>query len=197
MNVPIAASFSDLPGLPFLVFFAELCVVTLSTLRIIFIARGNKMLPPVLGFFEISIWLFAIGKVVQNLSDPGCFLGFAGGFTLGNFLGVMIESWLALGNVVVRTITHRDATVLIDSLKAAQFGVTSLDAEGGKGPVKMVFTVVRRKELETVLAIIRSFDPNAFYSVDEIQEAGSGIFPETRRVRGAIPSILQLSRRVA
>ncbi|TMQ35445.1 MAG: DUF2179 domain-containing protein [Planctomycetota bacterium] len=197
MNVPIAASFSDLPGLPFLVFFAELCVVTLSTLRIIFIARGNKMLPPVLGFFEISIWLFAIGKVMQNLSDPGCFLGFAGGFTLGNFLGVMIESWLALGNVVVRTITHRDATVLIDSLKAAQFGVTSLDAEGGKGPVKMVFTVVRRKELETVLAIIRSFDPNAFYSVDEIQEAGSGIFPENRRVRGALPSILQLSRRVA
>jgi len=110
---------------------------------------------------------------------------------------VMIESWLALGNVVVRTITHRDATVLIDSLKAAQFGVTSLDAEGGKGPVKMVFTVVRRKELETVLAIIRNFDPNAFYSVDEIQEAGSGIFPENRRVRGAIPSILQLSRRVA
>jgi uncharacterized protein YebE (UPF0316 family) len=197
MNVPIAASFSDLPGLPFLVFFAELCVVTLSTLRIIFIARGNKALPPILGFFEISIWLFAIGKVMQNLSDPGCFLGFAGGFTLGNFLGVMIERWLALGNVVVRTITHRDATALIDSLKAAQFGVTSLDAEGGKGPVKMVFTVVRRKELETVLAIIRNFDPNAFYSVDEIQEAGSGIFPENRRVRGAIPSILQLSRRVA
>jgi uncharacterized protein YebE (UPF0316 family) len=197
MNVPIAASFSDLPGLPFLVFFAELCVVTLSTLRIIFIARGNRVLPPVLGFFEISIWLFAIGKVMQNLSDPGCFLGFAGGFTLGNFLGVMIERWLALGNVVVRTITHRDATVLIDSLKAAQFGVTSLDAEGGKGPVKMVFTVVRRKELETVLAIVRNFDPNAFYSVDEIQEAGSGIFPENRRMRGAIPSILQLSRRVA
>jgi uncharacterized protein YebE (UPF0316 family) len=197
MNVPIAASFSDLPGLPFLVFFAELCVVTLSTLRIIFIARGNRMLAPILGFFEISIWLFAIGKVMQNLSDPCCFLGFAGGFTLGNFLGVMIERWLALGNVVVRTITHRDATALIDSLKAAQFGVTSLDAEGGKGPVKMVFTVVRRKELETVLAIIRNFDPNAFYSVDEIQEAGSGIFPENRRVRGAIPSILQLSRRVA
>jgi uncharacterized membrane-anchored protein YitT (DUF2179 family) len=61
----------------------------------------------------------------------------------------------------------------------------------------MVFTVVRRKELETVLAIIRNFDPNASYSVDEIQEAGSGIFPENRRVRGAIPSILQLSRRVA
>ena len=197
MNVPIAASFSDLPGLPFLVFFAELCVVTLSTLRIIFIARGNRVLPPILGFFEISIWLFAIGKVMQNLSDSGCFLGFAGGFTLGNFLGVMIERWLALGNVVVRTITHRDATALIDSLKAAQFGVTSLDAEGGKEPVKMVFTVVRRKELETVLAIIRNFDPNAFYSVDEIQEAGSGIFPGSRRVRGAIPSILQLSRRVA
>src|SRR5437588_12647049 len=128
MNVPIAASFSDLPGLPFLVFFAELCVVTLSTLRIIFIARGNKMLPPLLGFFEITIWLFAIGKVMQNLSDPGCFLGFAGGFTLGNFFGILIEKWLALGNVVVRTITHKDVTDWVSGLQSARFGVTCLDA---------------------------------------------------------------------
>src|SRR5262249_40041351 len=150
---------------------------------------------PLVGFFEITIWLFAIGQVMQNLSDPGCFLGFAGGFTLGNFLGMLIEKRLALGNVVVRTITHRDASDLIQSLQAGQFGVTTLDAAGAKGPVKMVFTVVRRKELETVLALIRRFDSNAFYSVDEIQEAGPGIFPERKRLRGIFPLALQTSRR--
>jgi uncharacterized protein YebE (UPF0316 family) len=191
MNLPV------LSVLPALVFFAELCVVTLSTLRIIFISRGMKVLAAVLGFFEVTTWLFAIGKVMQNLDDPGCFLGFAGGFTLGNYLGVLIERWLALGNVVVRTVTPRDATDLITGLRAAQFGVTSLDAEGAKGPVKVVFTVVRRKELDTVLAVLRRFDPQAFYSVDEIQEAGPGIFPERKRVRGVVPPLLRLSRKAA
>jgi uncharacterized protein YebE (UPF0316 family) len=191
----LTAWFVAFSCLPWLVFFAELCVVTLCTLRIIFLSRGMKILAPVLGFFEITIWLFAIGKVMQNLDDPACFLGFACGFTLGNYLGVLIEKRLALGNAVVRTITHRDATTLIGSLKAARYGVTSLDAEGAKGPVKVVFTVVRRKELDTVLGLIRRFDPRAFYSVDEIQDAGPGIFPERKRMRGIIPSILQASGR--
>jgi uncharacterized protein YebE (UPF0316 family) len=190
MNLLVNTWFPGFSGLPILVFFAELCVVTLSTLRIIFLSRGSRFLPPVLGFFEITIWLFAIGKVMQNLGDPGCFLGFAAGFTLGNYLGVLIEKWLALGHVLVRIITHRDATDLIGSLRTAEFGVTSLAGDGARGPVKMVFTVVRRSELEAVLAIIRRFDPNAFYSVDEIQEAGPGIFPERKRLRGVIPSVL-------
>jgi uncharacterized protein YebE (UPF0316 family) len=193
MNLPLPM----FPVLPIIVFLAELCVVTLCTLRIIFLARGSKFLAPLLGFFEVTTWLFAIGKVMQNLSDPGCFLGFACGFTLGNFFGVSIERWLALGNVVVRTITRKDATCLIDSLRTAQFGVTALDAEGARGPVKMIFTVVRRKELETVLTIVRRFDPNAFYSVDGIQEAGPGIYPERKRIRGVLPSIFHPAREAA
>src|SRR5215471_4871039 len=91
MIAVISDWFSAFSFLPLLVFVAELTVVTLSTLRIIFLSRGNKLLAPILGFFEVTIWLFAIGQVMQNLQDPGCFLGFAGGFTLGNFLGILIE----------------------------------------------------------------------------------------------------------
>jgi uncharacterized protein YebE (UPF0316 family) len=197
MCLLVASSLSFLPVLPVLVFFAELLVVTLFTLRIIFIARGKKMLAPLVGFFEVSIWLFAIGKVMQNLDDPACFLAFAGGFTFGNYLGMLAEKWLALGTVVVRTITGRDATPLIQDLQEAQFGVTTLDAEGARGPVKMVFTVVRRKELDGVLGIVRRFDPQAFYSVDDILETGPGTFPARRRLGGLIPSSLQPSRRPA
>ena len=154
-----------------------------------------KLLAPVLGFFEITIWLFAVGQVMQNLSDPRCFLGFAGGFTLGNFLGMWIEQWLALGTVVVRTVTHRDASDLVVSLRAARFGVTTLDAVGATGPVKMVYTVVPRRDLDAVLSLIRQFDSRAFYSVDEIQEAGPGIFPERKRMRGVVPSILLPARK--
>ncbi len=197
MRPLLAFSLPFTSGLAILVFFAELCVVTLFTLRIIFIGRGKRVLASTVGFFEITIWLFAISQVMRNLNDPGCFLGFAGGFTLGNYLGMLIEKWLALGTVVVRTFTHKDATDLIRSLQAAQFGVTSIDAVGAKGPVKLVITVIPRKQLTVVLAIIRHFDPSAFHSVDEIQDAEAGIFPQPKRLANILPSMFQASRRAA
>src|SRR5258707_15428265 len=83
--------------IPLMIFAAEVCVVTVSTLRIIAIARGQTLLAPVLGFFEITTWLFAIGQTMQNLDNVACFFAFALGFTLGNFLGIRIEKMLALG----------------------------------------------------------------------------------------------------
>src|SRR5690349_12095077 len=97
-----------MPWLIAFIFIAEALVVTLSTLRTIFLGKGMKLLAPLLGFFEVSIWLFAISEVMRNLGDLRCALAFAGGFTLGNFLGILIEQKLALGSVVVRTITNKD-----------------------------------------------------------------------------------------
>ena len=181
--------------LPLLVFLAELCVVTIGTIKIIFVARGMKVLAPLLGFFEVSIWLFAISQILQNLSDLGLSFAFAGGFTAGNFLGVIIEKKLALGSVVVRVITARDVTDLLAGLQAAEYGVTTIDAQGATGPVKIVFTIVRRKELDSVVGIIKGFDANAFYSVDDLQSLQAGIFPVAKgRMRGLIPGPVRLFR---
>jgi uncharacterized protein YebE (UPF0316 family) len=167
--------------LPALVFVAELCVVTLSTVRIICLGRGQKALASAIGFFEVSIWLFAIGQIMQNLSNLGCYLGFAGGFTAGNFLGVLVEKRLGLGTLVVRVITARPAAALVEQLRAAHYGVTCLDGQGSAGPVTVVLTVIPRKELTGVAAIIKAFDPRCFYSVDDVQSAEAGVFPQARR----------------
>src|ERR1700680_5206417 len=78
--------------LPLVISLAETCVVTISTVRIISVARGRKVLASVLGTFEITIWLFAIGKVMQNLNDWTCFVAFAAGVTIGNFFGVLLAA---------------------------------------------------------------------------------------------------------
>src|SRR5262249_18911853 len=156
---PLVASISgQFPYLPWLVFLAEMCVVTLGTMRVIFIARGKKVLASLLGFFEVTIWLFAIGQIMQNLSNLGCYVAFAGGFTVGNFLGVLIEKKLAIGNLVVQITTRKDATELVESLKGAEYGVTTLDAHGARGPVQIIITVIKRKELDPVTALIKRFD---------------------------------------
>lgn len=174
-------------ALPLLIFAAEVCVVTLGTLRIIFVARGKKFLAPTLGFFEILIWLFAISQIMQNLSNGACFIAFALGFTLGNYLGILIEKMLALGTVIVRIITHRDAAALVEQLRAANFGVTSVDAYGATGKVQIVMTVVKRRQLPEVLALIGTHHPNAFYAVDEVQSANEGIFPTPKGRPGIVP----------
>jgi uncharacterized protein YebE (UPF0316 family) len=198
MTLFMGSTVAPLPTLPVLIFFAELSVVTISTIRIIFISRGNRVLAPILGFFEICIWLFAIGQIMQNLTDLACYVAFAAGFTIGNLFGLLIEKKLAIGTLLVRIISRKEIEDLIDMLKAAEYGVTSIDAAGTTGPVKVVLTIIKRKELPNILTIIKAFDPRAFYSVDEIQSAGAGIFPATRRrSRGMISGPLRLIRPAA
>ena len=167
-------------SLPVFIFVAEACVITIATVRTIFVARGMKYLAPVLGFFEVSIWLFAIGEVMKNLNDVSCSLAFAGGFTLGNFLGIVVEQVLAIGSVVVRAITTRDPARLVAQLRLAGYGVTCLEGSGVSGPVQLVLTVVPRKELQAVTALIKAFDAGIFYSVDSLQSAASGVVPAQR-----------------
>lgn len=174
-------------ALPLLIFIAEVVVVTLGTLRIIFVARGKKILAPILGFFEVFIWLLAIMQVMQNLSDWSCFFAFALGFTLGNYLGILIEQALALGTSIVRIITHRDAAELVERLRRADFGVTCVEGQGATGRVQVVLTAVKRKRLAEVIALIETHQPGAFYAVEEVQSASEGIFPAGAERSGLTP----------
>jgi uncharacterized protein YebE (UPF0316 family) len=172
---------SPSPLLPLLIFVAEACVVTLCTIRIIFVAKGHKGIASVLGFFEICIWLFAIGQIMQNLSNVGCYLAFAAGFTLGNYLGILIEKKLAIGTAVLTAITNRNGGELMEQLKQCGYGVTCTDARGANGPVKIVYTVVKRKDVSNAVALVLAFDSTAFYSVNDIKEASGGVFPAANR----------------
>jgi len=58
--------------------------------------------------------------------------------------------------------------------------VTSLDGHGARGPVKVIFTIVPRREVPRVVEIIRSFNPNAFYTVGDVTSVASGQFPPRR-----------------
>src|SRR3990170_7206590 len=113
--------------LPLLIFIARVFDVTFGTMRIIFVSRGEKFLAPLFGFFEIIIWLFAIGQVMQNFTNIAYYIAYAGGFAMGNFVGIYIEEKMAMGTLVMRTITKKDASNLINALKSNNCGVTSID----------------------------------------------------------------------
>jgi uncharacterized protein YebE (UPF0316 family) len=163
--------------LPFLIFLARVLDVSFGTVRVIFISRGFKYLSPLIGFFEILIWLLAIGQIMKNLSNPACYIAYAGGFAMGNYVGIWIADKLSLGIVLIRVITEKDASQLVELLKSADYGVTSVDGHGAAGQVKVIFTIVPRKEVKRVANLIKEFNPKAFYTIEEVGFVEKGIFP--------------------
>jgi len=167
--------------LPFAVFTARICDVTLDTLRIIYVSRGLKFLAAFIGFFEVLIWLTAISQIINNLTNPFLYIAYAGGFAMGNYIGIIIEGKMAIGTSVIRIITQKDAMPLIEFLKADGYGVTYTDAQGAHGPVKIIFTIVKRKDIPSVLNIIRRFNPLAFYTIEDIRSVRLGVFPINKK----------------
>ena len=165
----IDQSLVDWVIIPALIFLARICDVTLGTLRIVFISKGDKTVAPLLGFLEVLIWLIAITQVMENLSNVASYFAWAGGFATGNFLGLRIEQKLALGQVVVRVITVEPAGNLVDRLKGRGYRLTCVDARGTRGKVDLLFMIVKRKKLDEVIGIIRSFNPQAFYSIEDVR----------------------------
>lgn len=155
--------------IPLLIFFARILDVSIGTLRIVFIARGAKKIAPILGFFEVLIWLIAMTQIMKNINNVAGYLAWASGFAVGNYVGLLIEEKLAMGNLVVRIITAKAANKLVEQLRLNGFGVTSIDAKGSQGDVSVIFTVVKRKNLNNVLECINEYNPNAFYTIENVK----------------------------
>lgn len=166
--------------LPALIFLARVCDVTIGTIRIIFVSRGHKFLAPLIGFFEILIWLVAIGKIFENLNNITCYIAYAGGFAAGNFVGIYIEERLAMGTLIIRVITRKGASELITGLRSAGYGATSIAAQGGSGTVSVIYSVIKRSDLDDVVATIKKFNPKAFYSIEDVRFVSEGVFPLNR-----------------
>lgn len=166
--------------LPLLIFTARVADVTLGTLRIIFVARGKRKVAPLLGFFEVLIWIVAIGQLVQHLSSVTSYLGYAAGFAAGNYIGMLIEDRLAIGTLIVRAIVPSGGEELMRRLHDAGFGMTGVDGQGSAGPVKLVYAVVKRKHIREVIEIIHQVHPKAFITVEDAREAQEGVFPSRK-----------------
>lgn len=162
---------------PILIFLAKVADVTFGTIRIILISRGRKFIAPIFAFFEIIIWLFAISQIMQHLTNITYYLAYAGGYAIGNFVGVWVEEKMAIGMVIIRIITKKDASELVERLRSTGYGVTSFDGQGSTGQVKLIYMTIERKDVDNIIEIIKRFNPKAFFSVEEVRLENAGVFP--------------------
>lgn len=180
--------------LPLLIFLSRIADVSISTIRIIAVMNGKKKQAAILGFLEVVIWLIAIGQIMQNLSNVLCYIGYGAGFATGTFVGMYIEEKIALGILGIRVITQKSAHELIVSLNKKNYGATTVDATGAEGHVNVIFITIKRKQLKEVLTIIKNYNPNAFYTVENIKFVNEGVFPHKKRIQPASRFALKKSK---
>jgi uncharacterized protein YebE (UPF0316 family) len=167
--------------LPLIIALARILDVTVGTIRVIFVSRGLKYYAPILGFFEVIIWLLAIGQIMQSLGNFMSYIGYGVGFAMGNYIGIILVEKMSLGTVIIRIIPRYDTTNLVNHLRESNFGVTTIQAEGKTGPVQIVNSIVKKKDLKDALVIINHHNPNAFYTVEEVQKVNEGYFKHNQR----------------
>lgn len=155
--------------LPLFIFLARIADVSIGTLRIMFISKGLKYIAPIVGFFEILIWLIAIGQIFQNLTNPLYYIAYAGGFASGTYIGIVIENKLSIGTELVRIITQKEAPKLVEALEKENFIVTHDDVDGRDGKVKIIYVVIDRHDIPNVVRIIKKHNPKAFYSIEDVK----------------------------
>jgi uncharacterized protein YebE (UPF0316 family) len=162
---------------PVVIFFGRIVDVTLGTLRIIFVSKGERTKAPLVGFFEVFIWIVIISQIISRANNLISYLAYAGGYAAGNYVGIWVENKIAFGFQIYRIYaTKNRGASLIKLLNADGFGSTLIRGEGAVSEVDIIETVVSRKAVPRIQEILREFDPEVFYYVEDIRSKQRGIF---------------------
>jgi hypothetical protein len=77
---------------PLVIFCLRIVDVSLSTLRRLLSVRGIRLAAPLIGFFEVSIWITAVATAIRHLDSPRMAAGQTPKVRVGRF-----EVWPASG----------------------------------------------------------------------------------------------------
>lgn len=150
--------------------------VTLATLRMKLITKGQEIAGSIVGFFEIIIWLVVVSFVLKDITaDPFKVVAYAIGFTSGNYLGSILEERIGLGTIRMEIIIKEDkASGVTKEIRDQGFAVTVLDGEGRNFKRKVLLVVAKRKQAPLLHKIISNMDQDVFITMTEIKPLYGG-----------------------
>lgn len=159
------------------VFFGKIIEVTVSTIRLVLINRGEKFKGAIIAFFEVSIWLVVTGTVLADFQhDLVKCLVFALAFSCGNYLGSWMEDKLAFGLSSIQIIVsdENEAKELIEELRNNDFAVTMTQGEGKDGKRFILMLHMKRKKIPSALSIIKANFKDAVITVNDVKVVKGG-----------------------
>ncbi|MBU2492368.1 MAG: DUF2179 domain-containing protein [Bacteroidetes bacterium] len=148
-----------------IIMILRICDVTLGTLRTLFVIQSRKYHAGITGFFEVLVWIFAMKYIVEHMDNIFNLIGYATGFGLGAILGLTLEQKIGIGFAQVNIMSNLSTDAIVDALRNNQFGVTVMSATGISGGVNIINTVINKRKMKELRAIVDEIDPNGFINI--------------------------------
>lgn len=164
------------------IFAARVTDVSLFAIRMLFIVKGKRLQAAIIGFFEVLIYITALGKVVSGLSDYRNLIAYALGYACGNYLGVFIEEKLAIGKITAQIVSmHHNGRCIAEKLRDEGFGVTLLEGEGRDGKRYVLNVMLNRKDIKNLYRVIDQLEKKPVVTVLDIRSIKGGYFTKMKR----------------
>lgn len=135
----------------------------LSTLRIIIISSGKKILGAILQGIISIIWILSTSLTVTNIKkDPLKIIFFTLGSLIGSLIGSIIEEKLALGsNMITAIIDINKTEKIVNALKKQKYEVNIIKGKNKNKLNRIIILIVKRKTKNNVIKLIKNIDKNA------------------------------------
>jgi uncharacterized protein YebE (UPF0316 family) len=126
---------------------AKIVEVSLMTVRVVLVTKGEKVVGAIIGFFEVILWIYIASLAMDGISEnPAKAVFYALGFALGNYFGIKLEEWLGIGVSEIQTIVkEEEGQELVALLREKGFAVTVVKGQGRTSARDVLFMFVQRK----------------------------------------------------
>ncbi len=156
------------------IFVVRVLSITLSTVRILIMGRGQKLLVVVIAIFEALTFVLTFGQVAQDLSNIWNISAYCFGFATGTGVGMLIEERVVKGYATVNIVSMAKSLPVAQAIRTAGFGATHISGEGTSGTVGLVRVVVNRRDVARIVALATQVDQKAFVTVEETRHVSHG-----------------------
>ncbi|MCL4246967.1 MAG: DUF2179 domain-containing protein [Anaerolineae bacterium] len=138
----------------------------LGTVRVIIVNRGHRFISSVMAFIEALLFAYTISTVATDFGNVLNLAAYCLGFSLGNYIGMVIESRYFLSFVTVNIISKSKGHEIALALREAGYGVTESLGEGREGMVTMLKSMVDSRQMPQLLRIVQQIHNEAFVAVE-------------------------------
>lgn len=155
---------------------AKIVEVSMATVRMVLITKGERKIGSILAFFEVSLWVILVSSVLNNISeDPLKIVAYAFGFSVGSYIGSWIEEKIGIGLAEMQIILKEEhGADVVDMLRDMGYAVTVMKGEGKNHPRNILLMYVPRNKIKQCAKAISEKQKNAVITVSDKKSVYGG-----------------------
>jgi len=160
-----------------IIFAGKIIEVSVATLRMVLINRGEKLMGSIIAIFDALLWLLITGSVIAGFGNNMLkIIVFAVAYAIGNYLGSWLESKLAFGISSIQLIMSDNeiVTELLKTLRSNSFAVTVIDGQGKDGGRKLLLIHIKRKNIPKAVKIVQDMAKDCIITVNDVKAIRGG-----------------------